>query len=272
MAEARGIEPRRGFTPRLRLSGPLHYLSAMLPNWWTGRASNPQPPACGAGALPIELRGPSTTHDDVSDGRSERAHSLLHRAKPMPTRIASARALAGPQEQEQRRVTFQLVAIAARWRSIPVAIVAALRRRSDVVQSVGLTTAIDTRVGHQYRFPVLRQVHSDSRIHGWGRGNRTPDLLVPGQAPCHSAIPQSGGSDRSRTCILSLTGRALGRCELQSRIQLFWRRVKDSNLHVVADVGFRDRGDTNSATTLRVRAVVNCAVSLALLMMLRNAR
>lgn len=31
-----------------------------------------------------------------------------------------------------------------------------------------------------------------------------------------------------------------------------WRRVQDSNLHVTEDVGFRDRGDTNSATTLRV--------------------
>jgi hypothetical protein len=85
MAEARGIEPRRDFSSRLHLSGVLPYLSAMLPclapgrgfeprsagprpavlplnepgsNWWTGRASNPQPSACGADALPIELRGP----------------------------------------------------------------------------------------------------------------------------------------------------------------------------------------------------------------------
>lgn len=30
-----------------------------------------------------------------------------------------------------------------------------------------------------------------------------------------------------------------------------WRRVQESNLHAGEGVGFRDRGDTNSATTLR---------------------
>lgn len=56
---------------------------------------------------------------------------------------------------------------------------------------------------------------------------------------------------RIRTC----TGQGLSLLLLPvERVQRVWRRVKDSNLHATKGVGFRDRGDTNSATTLRSRA------------------
>lgn len=51
---------------------------------------------------------------------------------------------------------------------------------------------------------------------------------------------------------------ALAQPSLSKRVQYRsanspkWRRAQDSNLHVLEDACFRDRGDTNSATTLRV--------------------
>jgi hypothetical protein len=62
MASGRGLEPRYA-APK----------AAVLPlnepeMWWTGRESNPQPSACGADVLPVELRGPNltTTRGDLS--------------------------------------------------------------------------------------------------------------------------------------------------------------------------------------------------------------
>lgn len=66
----------------------------------------------------------------------------------------------------------------------------------------------------------------------------------------YGTVNAIGATNRNRTCNLALTKGALCQLELPWHFQL-WRRVKDSNLHAGEGVGFRDRGDTNSATTLR---------------------
>lgn len=87
---------------------------------------------------------------------------------------------------------------------------------------------------------------------GWGEGNRTPDLMRPRHAPCHSATPQWGRGQDSNLQPTSYEDAALP-IELPRRLFSCWRRVQESNLHVWEDAGFRDRGDANSATTLRTR-------------------
>jgi hypothetical protein len=64
-----------------------------------------------------------------------------------------------------------------------------------------------------------------------------------------------GGPGRIRTS----TARLLRPLHLPVvlQAQTIWRRVQDSNLHATEGVGFRDRGDTNSATTLRAYAYRN---------------
>jgi hypothetical protein len=57
VAEARGIEPRRCFSPRLHLSGVLPYLSAMLPkNGALGGIRTPRLPVLSRMHIPVLLR------------------------------------------------------------------------------------------------------------------------------------------------------------------------------------------------------------------------
>ena len=89
MAEGRGLEPLTAM--RRRLSGALPRPAGRLP-WWIGRGSNPEPSACGADALPIELRDPMVRKEGIEPPISwSQAKRLATRLLPVRTMAESAR-------------------------------------------------------------------------------------------------------------------------------------------------------------------------------------
>lgn len=79
---------------------------------------------------------------------------------------------------------------------------------------------------------TLSQLSYATRETGWDRGIRTPDLSLPGRAPCRTRLCPSehdGGSGRSRTDNLGLTTGALCQFELLSHEP--WRLRLESNQH-----------------------------------------
>ena len=78
MAEDTGVEPVCACAQPW-LSKPVQYRSASLPQkWWIGRESNPEPPECETGALPVELRDPWRTVLDSNQ------HTPAYEADALP--------------------------------------------------------------------------------------------------------------------------------------------------------------------------------------------
>jgi hypothetical protein len=254
MAERVGVEPT-GAEAR-RLSGALPYqLGDLSREWWTGRELNPEPSACGADALPIELRGPRLLElpQNVHDHRLPCAHALLNRTQGRPTTNATGRFVASPKKRQQLRIAFQLIAADARRCAVLPAIGASARCRDDVIESIRFSTAIYTDVAHENRTPFFRLVGREGIEPpiSWSQAKRLSTRLSPDNhdgAPCGESNSRHP-LYRSGALPSELTG------------QSFWRRVKESNLHAREGVCFRDRGDTNSATTLRAPALIVLAVA-----------
>lgn len=179
-------------------------------NWWTRTELNRQPPACKAGALPIELRGPSggCGWDRTSVTRLKRTvlYRLSYASKNdgatrgnLSTPISPAEGKSTGPRRAQREKPFATLAI-----------VGGLARQPR-----------NTPAGTSH---AVRRTHVWTT--GWDGADRTPDLSLPRRAPSRSATSQSGGPDRHRTCDQLLTRQPLYRTELQGQ---HWRRGRGSN-------------------------------------------